>query len=91
MPDYSAVTKRRLRDGQSALETSSKPLPKTIQDLTDLRNKLHDGIAAPQSLDDLGSEEANQEAWDNMLALQRRYDIVVAKLKKLKDPIPPHP
>jgi hypothetical protein len=85
MPEYSAVTRRRLNDGQQALETSKNPLPESIQGLTELRNQLHDGIAALQSLDDLGSEQANQQAWDDMIALQVRYDEVTTKLKELEN------
>lgn len=77
---HSAVTKRRLRDGAEALELKTDPLPETLEELLELRDRLHDGIAALQSLDDLGSEFANQDAWDNMLALQHRHDLVKEKI-----------
>jgi hypothetical protein len=79
----SAVDKRRLKDGQEALELGTD-LPTDLGELQTLRDQLHDGVAALQSTDDLGSEAANQAAWDDMLELQRRYDRVVKKIKKLE-------
>ena len=65
----SAVDKRRLKDGQEALELGTD-LPTDLGELQTLRDQLHDGVAALQSTDDLGSEAANQAAWDDMLELQ---------------------
>lgn len=79
----SAVTRRRLDDGAEALGLGTD-LPEDLPGLLELRGQLHDGIAALQSLDDLGSEAANQRAWDDMLELQKRYDRVVKKIKELE-------
>ena len=79
----SAVDKRRLKDGQEALELGTD-LPTDLGELQTLRDQLHDGVAALQSTDDLGSEAANQAAWDDMLELQQRYQRVVKKIKKLE-------
>jgi hypothetical protein len=69
MPKYSPVTSRRLGDGQRAILLE---MPKDdIRALVRYRDELHAGIAALQSLDDLGSEQANQAAWDDMLELQK--------------------
>lgn len=83
---HSAVTNRRLKDGATALEIPVDPLPTTVGELEVLRGQLHDGIAALQSLDDLGSEDANRDAYDDMLALQYRYDRVVRKIEGLSNP-----
>ena len=80
---YSATTKRRLDDGARALDLGTN-LPTKLVDLEHLLGSLHDGIAALQSLDDLGSDEANQAAWDDMLVLQKRYDLVEKQIKKLR-------
>ena len=79
----SAVDKRRLKDGQEALELGTD-LPTDLVELGVLRAELSTGICALQSLDDLGSEEANQRAWNDMLELQKRYQRVVKKIKKLE-------
>jgi len=79
----SAVDKRRLKDGQEALELGPG-LPTDLGELQTLRDQLHDGIAALQSTDDLGSEAENQAVWNDMLELQKRYDRVVKKIKKLE-------
>lgn len=80
---HSAVTTRRLNDGATALALPVETLPSTLGGLETMRDQLHDGIAALQSLDDLGSEDANQAAWDDMLALQSRYGRVVARIAEL--------
>jgi len=80
---HSAVTKRRLNDGARAIaldiETSDD-----LDALKSYKSELHDGIAALQSLDDLGSEDANNAAWNDMLELQRRHGIVEKRIKKIK-------
>ena len=81
--NHSLVTKRRLRDGAEAMNLEVRT-DVGLDQLIDLRNQLHDGIAALQSLDDLGSEEANQRAWDDMLELQKRYAKVEKQIKKLR-------
>lgn len=66
----SVVDKRRLEKGAAAL---ALPEPTTEQELEDTIGVLHDAIAALQSLDDLGSDQANQQAWDDQLLLYRKY------------------
>lgn len=58
-----AVTQRRLREGAKALSSG----PPSIEE-------LGDAVAAMQSLDDLGSPEANQRAMEVLDELMRRYD-----------------
>lgn len=79
---HSATTTRRLNDGAEALAQPAEA--KTLKELIIYKDQLHDGIAALQSLDDLGSESANKAAWDDMLALQLRYDIVIQQIKVIK-------
>lgn len=73
----SKIDARRLRDGASA---ASLPEPKTVEEIQAQLEVLGDGIAAMQSLDDLGSPEANQQAWDDMCALSKRYEELKARL-----------
>lgn len=56
-------TERRLRMGREATASREATL-----------EQLSDAILAMQSLDDLGSPEANQAAWKEMCALQERYE-----------------
>jgi hypothetical protein len=72
-----------LADGANALGLGTD-LPKDLPGLLTLRDELHDGIAALQSLDDLGSEEDNNRAWNDMLELEKRYDRVAARIKELE-------
>ena len=81
---HSKITQRRLNDGQEALEASIGPRT-DLAGLLEYRDTLHAGIAALQSLDDLGSDDANKKSWDDMLALQYRYDVVVDRIKRMKD------
>ena len=46
--------------------------PKTIEEARHALEDLYDGICALQSLDDLGSEAANDAAWNDMLELDKR-------------------
>jgi len=73
----SAVDLRRLRDGARALEMSVEP-GKTADEIRGQIRAVHDGLAALQSLDDLGPE-ANakayadeQELWKRMKTLEDR-------------------
>lgn len=66
----SVVDKRRLEKGAAAF---ALPEPTTEQELKDTIGVLHDAIAALQSLDDLGSDQANQQAWDDQLLLYQKY------------------
>lgn len=72
-----------MRDGAEALELGDK-LPTDLIELGVLRAELSAGICALQSLDDLGSAEANQAAWDDMTTLQKRYQRVMKRIKKLE-------
>lgn len=73
----SAIDARRLKDGATALDVSSRPAG-TAAEIRAQLEAVHDGIAALQSLDDLGPE-ANakahadeQELWRRMRALEKR-------------------
>ena len=72
--------KRRLADGDRAKGLAK---PKTAKEIQQQLEFLSDGIRALPSLDDLGSPEANQRAWDDMLELQRRSDALKAALKEM--------
>jgi len=72
------VTKRRLADGDRAL---ALPEPTTKQEIAEQLVVIWDGMLALQSLDDLGSEEANNKAYANLNTLQGHYDQLKAKLK----------
>jgi hypothetical protein len=78
------IDKRRLQDGEKA---SSLTEPQTEQEIRQQLEILADGIRALQSLDDLGSEAANDAAWEDMLALQRKYDRLKKKLPKTQSPV----
>ena len=73
----SAIDQRRLRDGATALEVSARQ-PETIDEVRQQISTVHDGIAALQSLDDLGpeanerAERDQQELWKRMKVLERR-------------------
>jgi len=75
------VDQRRLRDGARALNLSK---PRTRKEMKAALQVLWDGAVALQSVDDLGSPEANQQAWDDMLALQRKAQALERKIKQLK-------
>jgi hypothetical protein len=81
---HSAVTTRRLNDGKVAMGLEAPETSTQLNDLIEYRNQLHDGICALQSLDDLGSEEANERAWNDMLELQKRYDKIEARIEELR-------
>jgi hypothetical protein len=72
--------KRRLADGAHAAGLAA---PKTAKEIQQQLSILEDGILAMQSLDDLGSAEDNQRAWDDMLALQQRYKALKKVLKAM--------
>ena len=80
---FSEVTARRLRDGERALRLEFNT-EVDLEKLIDYRNYLHEGMAALQSLDDLGSEEDNHKAWADMLELERRHSVVETKIKHLE-------
>lgn len=79
----SLVDQRRLRTGALALEVSAQE-PETIGELRHQIGVVGAGIAALQSLDDLGPE-ANarasadeQELWKRMKVLEERLEVLVA-------------
>lgn len=80
---YSAVTKRRLRDGAKGMSVGVMDLQESsVEDLQRKYSSLSDSIVALQSLDDLGSPEANQEAWDDMIELSKRCKAVEEELER---------
>lgn len=79
----STVDRRRLRDGAEAL-TRDQDAPKTVEEMEAQLQALWDGAVALQSLDDLGSPEANEKAWNDMMELQRRAQALEEKLRVLK-------
>jgi hypothetical protein len=65
------VERRRIRDGKRALFL---PEPKTIHGMNGQIDILLDGARALQSLDDLGTPEANARAWKAMEWLMVKAD-----------------
>lgn len=77
-----ATDQRRLRDGARALEVSAQ----AGDTLTQVREQLevvHAGIAAMQSLDDLGPE-LNERAYRDEEELWKRMKALEARLKQLE-------
>jgi hypothetical protein len=70
--------KRRLRDGAIALALK---VPVSREELIVYRDKLGRAIAAMQSLDDLGTRELNEKAWNDMLRIEKLYNEANEKLK----------
>jgi hypothetical protein len=78
----SAIDQRRLRDGALALEASGQ----TAETADEVRRQIsvvHDGIAALQSLDDLGVE-ANERASRDEQELWKRMKVLEQRLKDLE-------
>lgn len=73
----SLADQRKLIDGARALEVSCKP-GQTADEILRQLGAVHEGIAALQSLDDLGSEanakafRDEEELWKRMKALADR-------------------
>lgn len=80
---HSAITKRRLADGERARTLYDNP--QTEEEVTEQLAIIHDGIVALQSLDDLGTEEENQAAWNDMLRLQARHEALVRRLDEIQN------
>ncbi len=77
-----AADRRRLGDGERALQEDVSNLPGlTLPELKALKEKLFDGAVALQSMDSLGSVEANNRAWDIMTALEERFEKVKDEIK----------
>ncbi len=75
------IDQRRLQDGANAKCHDESKTAKEIRAQLDV---LSDGITALQCLDDLGSQEANEQAWNDMLALQRKEGILKKQLRQLE-------
>lgn len=76
-----SVDRRRLRDGAGAL---ALPEPKTLEEMKAQLQVLWDGAVALQSTDDLGSPEANEKTWNDMLELQQRAQTLEKRIEELK-------
>jgi ABC-type phosphate transport system auxiliary subunit len=83
----SAIDQRRLRDGSTALVVSDR-MGETIDLVRAQLEAVGVGIAALQSLDDLGSEaneraeRDQQELWKRMKALEQRLKDLEGKAAK---------
>lgn len=77
----SQVDRRRLRDGAEAL---ALPEPKNLKEMEAQLQALWGGAVALQSTDDMGSPEANEAVWNDMLELQRRAEALQKKIDQLK-------
>lgn len=84
------VTRRRLADGERALVLAAGvgkfAETATRVEIEQQLEVIDDGIRALQSLDDLGSEEANRRAWADMLELQERHAWLKAKADRMVKP-----
>ena len=78
----SPIDQRRLRDGALALEVSTRE-PKTADEIRRQLEIVGDGIAALQSLDDLGPE-ANARAERDQQMLWKSYDALKKLLGQLE-------
>ena len=80
-----AIDRRRLRDGEKASAVPPNDLAKlTLSQLQSLRETVFDGALAMQSRDDLGSPEANDAAWEECIALDKKLTIIDKEIKKRK-------
>lgn len=84
----SPIDQRRLRDGAHALAVSAT-LPTTVAEAQAQLETVGDGLAALQSLDDLGPT-ANAQASDDERELWKRHAALVQCLRQLeqKEPRP---
>ena len=78
----SAVDQRRLRDGARALEVSVSPAA-TADEILQQLSVVHEGLAALQSLDDLGPE-ANAKAFADEQELWKRMKVLADRLTELE-------
>lgn len=69
----------RLKKGATAL---ALPEPTTLKAMRERLPILHEAICAMQSLDDLGSEEANRQAHADEEELQRRQRILEERIRR---------
>jgi hypothetical protein len=80
-----ARDKIRLQRGDDALRqpvTTSWLRSLTDEQLGVLREEMWDAVGAMQSLDDLGSDEANQRAWADMQRILRKANMVDAEIQR---------
>ena len=83
----SAIDQRRLRDGATAIDVSSRAA-ETIDEVRSQLEVVVAGITALQSLDDLGPEanerasRDEQELWKRMKALELRLKGLEGKAAK---------
>ena len=84
----SPIDQRRLRDGARALEVSAT-LPATVAEARAQLETVGEGLAALQSLDDLGPT-ANDQASHDERELWKRHEAIVLHLRQLeqKEPRP---
>jgi len=75
------VDQRRLNDGAAAMALGKA---NTEAEIKSQIEQLHDAIAAMQSLDDLGSPEANDAAMKDHDALLNKLESLERKLKKVQ-------
>lgn len=78
-----ASDQRRLRDGARALDVSAQPATNPDEILRQL-GAVHEGIAALQSLDDLGPE-ANAKAAHDEEELWKRMKMLADRLTELAE------
>lgn len=74
------IDMRRLRNGERG---KAIILSDNIDKLEEQIDTLHDATVAMQSLDNLGSPEANQQAYEDMRALTSKCDLAEKKLNQL--------
>jgi hypothetical protein len=80
---YTPETRRRLRIAAHALALLDGPRPQTPAALRAFAETLHEGIAALQSLDDLGRERNREvELWSWRLGLA--YDATMRRAEFLE-------
>ena len=77
------LDRRRLRDGAEASAAGDLPDDASLERLKARRDQLSDAIRAMQSLDDLGTHEANDAALEQMRALEEQEMRVVARIAEL--------
>jgi len=82
----SPIDQRRLRDGARALEVSST-LPATVTEARVQLETVGEGLAALQSLDDLGPT-ANDQASRDERELWKRHEAIVQRLRQLEQKEP---
>lgn len=76
----SALTRRRLHDGERAMAVSTDG--ETKEELQDKLEVIKDGIRALQSTDDLG-EDMNRRVYEQERELWKRYREVEGRIKAL--------